>query len=139
MLLAAATSTYPQAAEREPWWKTLTVRNAIELTSHQVEQLDAIYRQSLPMRRSLRRQAAALQRRVLEMLSTGVFDDDQAQRVVDRLSAIDKERKVARVLMLIRMYRVLTPSQRTRLEHLTAQVPNDRAWPPFGGLLSGKE
>ncbi len=73
------------------------------------------------------------------MLSTGVFDDEQARSVVDRLSAIDKERNVARVLMLIRMYRVLTPSQRTKLEHLTAQVPKGRAWQPFVGLLPGKE
>jgi Spy/CpxP family protein refolding chaperone len=41
--------------------------------------------------------------------------------------------------MLIRMYRVLTPSQRTKLEHLTAQVPKDRVWQPFVGLLPRKE
>ena len=138
-LLAAATSTDLQAYERVPWWRMAAIRNVIELTPDQVEQLDAIYRQSLPRQRSLRRRAAAQQRRFQKMLSTGVFDDEQARPVVDRLSAIDKERKVARVLMLIRMYRVLTPSQRSRLEHLSAQLPMARARHPFDSLLSGKE
>lgn len=138
-LLAAVTSICLQAAERELWWRTPAVRSAVALTFQQAEELDTIYRASLARRRELRRQFAAQQKRLQEMLSTGVFDDEQARSVVDRLSAIDKERNVARVLMLIRMYRVLTPSQRTKLEHLSVQVPNDRAWPPFGGLLSGKE
>jgi len=138
-LLAAAASTVVQDAEREPWWSAPAIRNAIALTPQQAEQLDAIYRESLPRRRTLRHQLAAQQNRVEEMLSTGVFDDEDVRPVVERLFAIDKERNIARVLMLSRMYRVLTPSQRAKLEHLSVQVPEDRPRHPFVDLLSGRE
>ena len=99
-----------QAAERELWWSAPAIRNAIALTPQQVEQLDAIYRESLPRRRTLRHQLAAQQKRVEEMLSTGSFAEEDVHPVVDRLFALDKERNVARVLMLIRMYRALSGS-----------------------------
>lgn len=136
MLFAAAML---EAADRQPWWSAPAVRTALSLTSHQVAQLDSIYRESLPRRRSLRRQFAAQQKRVADMLSRGTFDDEQVGPVVGRLFAIDKERNVARVLMLIRMYRVLTPMQRTKLEQLSAEVPGDRTPDALVGLLSGKE
>ena len=126
-----------QAAEREPWWNVPASRSAIALTAQQVEQLDTIYRESLPRRRTLRHQLAAQQKRVEEMLSTGSFTEEEVHPVVDRLFALDKERNVARVLMLIRMYRVLTPSQQIKLQHLSAKASEDRLRRPFVGLLSG--
>lgn len=73
------------------------------------------------------------------MLATSSFAEEDVHGVVDRLVALDKERNVARVLMLIRMYRVLTPSQRTKLEHLSAEASEDRLRRPFVGLLSGSD
>jgi Spy/CpxP family protein refolding chaperone len=139
MLLAVVVPVSAQPAARQPWWKADAIRNAISLTSHQAEQLDAIYRESLPVRRRLRRQLTAQQKRVAEMFSAGPFDDEHVLPEVDRLFAMEKERNVARVLMLIRMYRVLTPIQRDKLEEVSAQrrgatVPN-----LFAGLSSGKE
>jgi Spy/CpxP family protein refolding chaperone len=73
------------------------------------------------------------------MLSTGSFAEEHAHKVVDRLVALDEERNVARVLMLIRIYRALTPSQRIKLEHLSAEASEDRLRRPFVGLLSGSD
>jgi Spy/CpxP family protein refolding chaperone len=139
MLLAAALPASAQPAERQPWWKAATIQNAISLTSHQAEQLDAIYRESLPERRSLRRQLAAQQKRVEKMFAGGPFDDEHVRPVIHRLFAIEKQRNVARVLMLVRMYRVLTPIQRDKLEDLSAQRPGAAVPNLFAGLSSGKE
>lgn len=128
-----------QPAERQPWWRAAAVQHAISLTSHQAEQLDAIYRESLPERRSLRRQLAAQQKRVEEIFAGGPFDDEHVRPAIHRLFAIEKERNVARVLMLIRMYRVLTPLQRDKLEELAAQRPGLAVPHLFAGLSSGKE
>jgi Spy/CpxP family protein refolding chaperone len=73
MLLAAGLPTSAQPAERQPWWKAAAIQQAISLTSHQADQLDAIYRESLLERRSLRRQLAAQQKRVAEIFAGGLF------------------------------------------------------------------
>ena len=82
---------------------------------------------------------AAQQKRVAEMFAAGPFDDEHVRPVIHRLFAIEKERNVARVLMLIRMYRVLTPIQRHKLEELPARRPRAAVPNLFAGLASGKE
>ena len=139
MLLTAIGLASAQPPERQLWWKAPAVQNAISLTSDQAEQLDAIYRESLPERRSLRRQLAAQQKRVAEIFAAGPFDDEHVRPVIHRLFAIEKERNVARVLMLIRMYRVLTPIQRDKLKDLSAQRQGAAVPNLFAGLSSGKE
>jgi Spy/CpxP family protein refolding chaperone len=139
MLLAAVVLASAQPAQRQPWWKAAAIQNAISLTSHQAEQLDAIYRESLPERRRLRRQLAAQQKRVAEIFATGPFDDERVRPVILRLFAVEKKRNVARVLMLIRMYRVLTPIQRDKLEELSARQPGAAVPNLFAGLSSRKE
>lgn len=136
MLLVAAPWAYAQPVERPPWWRVAAIRTAISLTSEQAERLDAIYRESLPMRRSLRQQLAAQEKRVAEVLLVGPFDDEQVKPLIDRLFALDKERNVARTLMLIRMYRQLTPVQRARLAELSAQMPSNERPYSFTGLFS---
>jgi Spy/CpxP family protein refolding chaperone len=107
----------------DAWWKTPGVRAALSLTPRQAEQVDAIFRESLPLRRDLRKQLAAQQRRVSKMFLHGPFDDERARVEVARLFSIDKEHHVARTWMLARMYRILTPLQRAKLEQLPARVP----------------
>jgi Spy/CpxP family protein refolding chaperone len=139
MLLAAAVPASAQLAEDQPWWKVPAIRDAIVLTSRQAEQIEAIYRESLPMRRNLRRQLTAQQKRVAEMLSAGLYDDERAQAAVERLFIIDSKRNVARVLMIVRMYRTLTPTQRTRLQDLSARLPGDASADTVAGLLPRRE
>jgi Spy/CpxP family protein refolding chaperone len=139
VLLAAVAPAYTQPPERPPWWKVAAIRTAISLTSEQAERLDAIYRESLPTRRRLRQKLAAQEKRVAEVLLVGPFDDEQVRPLIDRLFALDKERNVARTLMLIRMYRQLTPVQRARLAELSAQMPGNGRPYSFTGLFSRRE
>ena len=76
-------------AAREPWWRTPATRTAISLTSQPAERLDAIYRESRPIRRRLRRQLTTQQKLVAKMVSAGPLDDEHVRPVVDRLIAID--------------------------------------------------
>jgi len=139
VLLAAVAPAYTQPPERPPWWKVAGIRTAVSLTSEQAERLDAIYRESLPTRRRLRQQLAAQEKRVAEVLLVGPFDDEQVRPLIERLFALDKERNVARTLMLIRMYRQLTPVQRARLAELSAQMPGNGRPYSFTGLFSRSE
>jgi len=79
------------------------------------------------------------QKLVARMLSAGLLDDEHVRPVVERLIAIDRECKAAWRLLVIRMYPVLTPNQRAKLDGLSVQLPSDAIHHPFLGRLSGKE
>jgi Spy/CpxP family protein refolding chaperone len=96
------------------------------LTPQQAGRIDAIYRQSLPERRRLRRQVMTLQRRLEGVLEKATMSDDEALRLISRLCAADKRHKVARTMMLVRMHRMLTPAQRLQLAELSAGLPHSR-------------
>ena len=49
------------------------------------------------------------------MLTDGAADDTHARRLVDRIVSVQRESNVARTMLLIRIYQLLTPTQRTLL------------------------
>ena len=73
------------------------------------------------------------------MLSGGLLDDEHVRPVVERLIAIDRECNAAWRLMVIRMYPILTPNQRRKLDGLSGRLPGDASHQPFLGRLSVKE
>ena len=104
-----------QPARHAPWWRSPRVQGELALTQEQIRQIDTIYQQSLPNRRRLRDQLAAAQARLARVIAETPFDDDQLRPLVDRVCDVQKDSNVARTLMLVRMYQVLSPVQRTRL------------------------
>lgn len=73
------------------------------------------------------------------MVSAGLLDDEHVRPVVERLIAIDRECNAAWRLMIIRMYPILTPNQRRKLDGLCGRLPGDASHQPFLGRLSVKE
>lgn len=73
------------------------------------------------------------------MVSAGLLDDEHVRPVVERLIAIDRECNAAWRLMIIRMYPILTPNQRRKLDGLSGRRPGDASHQPFLGRLSVKE
>jgi len=50
----------------------------------------------------------------------GPFDDARTLQLIERLWTAERDRNVARTMMLIRMYRVLTPTQQSQLSEFSA-------------------
>jgi len=137
LYLCAPSAAAHRTERPEPWWLSPTVQEHIALTPQQAARIDAIYRESLPERRRLRRQVMTLERRLEGLLADGTMSDDEALRIISRLCAADKQHKVARTMMLVRMHRVLTPAQRLRLADLSAGFPDsrERSTDPVAGLF----
>jgi Spy/CpxP family protein refolding chaperone len=120
----------PARADAPPqWWQSPPVQSRLSLSQAQVERLDALYRESLPRRRQLHREVRHLQELLARQLATGSLDDRHTLPLIERLSAAERRRRVTRTMMLIRMYRELTPTQRAQLTALSPGPPEAPADP----------
>ena len=108
------------SAKPQPWWLSTAVQERMSLSRAQVLQLDTAYRQSLPLRRRLLRERRELRRQLARRLAMGPFDDARTLQLIERLWTAERDRNVARTMMLIRMYRVLTPTQQSQLSEFSA-------------------
>lgn len=112
---------YPIAAlaggQADQWWRTATAQRHLRLTPAQVASLEATFHATLLRRRALNealaRNEAAL-RRALDRA-----DEQLVAALIDRVQEARADRNTARTMMLMRMYRLLTPQQR----RLLAQLP----------------
>jgi Spy/CpxP family protein refolding chaperone len=124
LCLFAPATVGQRAHHQEPWWLSPAVQSLIALTPQQTERIDAIYRESLPERRRLRQQATTLRKQLEGLLAIGTMSDGQAVPFISRLCAVEKQRNVARTMMLVRMHWVLTPAQRVQLADLPVRLPD---------------
>jgi Spy/CpxP family protein refolding chaperone len=120
LALPLARPAHAEPSDRRPWWQSPSIQSSIELTPEQVGRLDAIHRESLPERRRLREQLTCLQNLLGRVLDEGRSDDDHGRLIIERVFEAQKQRNIARTLMLLRMYRVLNPGQREKLARLSA-------------------
>jgi Spy/CpxP family protein refolding chaperone len=104
----------PCGAGRTKWWLSEGIEARLGLTSAQVEEIEHIFEQANPtclhLQSALDDQESALARAV---------NDDQNARAASLVSRVESARaahNIARTMMLVRIYRVLTPEQRIRLK-----------------------
>ena len=117
MLLAEALCA-PSFAETRQWWKSATVQQALELTNEQISKIDRIFRSDSSQRRRLAREQEGLERRLAVVLRDDASDTDTVSKLIERVVQAQARRNVSRTLMLVRMYRVLSPAQRIRFKRI---------------------
>lgn len=120
LALSLARPAHAGPPDARPWWRSSSVQSSIELTPEQVARIDTIYRESLPERRRLREQLTCLQNILGRVLDDGRSDDDHGRLIIERVFEVEKQRNIARTMMLLRMHRVLSAGQRERLAQLSA-------------------
>jgi Spy/CpxP family protein refolding chaperone len=100
------------------WWTEPAIQRNLNLSAAQVARLGAIFGRDLPARRSLHEKI----RRLDAALARAISDDDDKRviRLSAELEALRTQQHARRSLMLLEMYRTLTPSQRRRLRTLDA-------------------
>jgi Spy/CpxP family protein refolding chaperone len=103
----------PTGATR--WWRSPVLQSAIGLSPKQVRLIDAVYDASVPQRRRLRQTLDRLHGQLDRMLTDGVPDEARARGLVERIVTVQRESNTARTMLLVRIYQVLTPGQRTLL------------------------
>lgn len=112
---------------RQKWWFSDWAKSDLALTDQQAAEIEAVFQSLLPRLRGekevLDRESAALSKLMLDGASEKAIGP-AIERVETARAAVSK----TRTWMLVRMYRVLTPDQRVKL-----QAKHERRDPYSGG------
>ena len=129
-LVVVATTAVVVAGEqgrgRHRWWQSDDVQALLELTAAQSATLDTIYRKALPKLRESMRRLNAEEATLSQLVGDMDVEELDVTRQIDRVEATRSELSKTRILMLFRMLRVLTETQRDGLDQWREQEADER-------------
>ena len=129
-LLLAATLA-GQGAPQTKWWESPEAKARLSLTDDQAGRIEQIYSSTLPERTKYAEDAERLAAELEALLLCSDCSEQAVVELSERAASAQALRSRARILLLYRMYRVLTPVQRRQLDELTARRHRDSpAKPP---------
>jgi Spy/CpxP family protein refolding chaperone len=105
---------------RSRWWLNPAVQQELGLTKAQVQALQRTFERGLAERLALRRDLDRLDSQLQRLLERGEEDDGLVERFSARVEEVRAQRNVRRTLILLEMYRILTPAQRLAFSRLRA-------------------
>ena len=105
---------------RSRWWLNPVVQQELGLTKTQVQALQRTFERGLPERLALRRALDRLDGQLQRLLERGEEDDGLVERFSARVEEVRARRNVRRTLILLEMYRILTPAQRLAFSRMRA-------------------
>jgi Spy/CpxP family protein refolding chaperone len=111
-LLSAAVS-----AQGSKWWQSEKFQRELGLSTEQVTRLEEVFQNALPEFRSHKKELDRLEAELSRLIDRSA-DEPTVIQQLDRVEAVRASLAKARTLMLVRMRRILTPDQRTRLTAL---------------------
>ena len=112
--------------ERHRWWHSEEVRTELGLTDDQSASLDDIYEETLPKQRESMHRLNAEELTLSALISDMDVQEIDVTRQIDRVEAARSELNKSRILMVFRMYRVLSASQRDTLDAWREQTDTER-------------
>jgi Spy/CpxP family protein refolding chaperone len=112
---AVAAGDQPRAS----WWLDRRIQQELGLTQSQIQTLQLTFEHDLPERRALRRELDRLESKLQKLLERAE-DDSVVERFSARVEQVRAKRNVRRTLVLLEMYKSLTPTQRIALSRLQA-------------------
>jgi len=118
-LLAAGSRPLLASDQAQPhsWWKSDEFRAALGLTADQSARIDSIFQTTLPQLRQEMDELDRMEVRLSHLIETDA-DEVEIARHIDRVETARANVGKTRSLMLVRMRRVLTPEQRSRMKTL---------------------
>ena len=128
VIALAAPSTEANEQDRlpHPWWQSDEVKAILDLTAEQAAALENIYRRTVPKQHESMRRLKTEETTLSEFVANMSVDEFDIISQIDRVEAARSEVSKTRTLMVIRMYRVLNPRQRSTLKSWRAQEPHER-------------
>ena len=108
------------------WWQSDEVKALLELTDEQSVALDKIYRRALPKLRESMRRLNAEERTLSQLVGDMDVEEIDVTRQIDRVEATRSELSKTRILMVFRMHRNLTQTQRDDLDEWMEREADER-------------
>ena len=129
LLVFVSTSVAVEASEqrRRPhrWWQSAEVQALLELTDEQSAALDKTYRKTLPRQRESMRRLNAEEHTLSQLVGDINVEEIDVTLQIDRVEAVRSELSKTRILMVFRMHRILTETQRDALDEWMRREPDD--------------
>jgi Spy/CpxP family protein refolding chaperone len=114
LLLAASIAS--AADEPRKWWQSAAVSTEVGLTADQSQELEGIFQSMLPRMRAEKDELDRQERTLSRLVREATVDEASILQAVERTETARADANKTRILMLYRMYRVLTPDQREKLK-----------------------
>jgi Spy/CpxP family protein refolding chaperone len=95
------------------WWRDPSIQHDLALTPSQVRRLETIFERDLPARIAMHEKIRRMDADLLRVI--GNEDEGRVRQFIDDLEALRQRQNTRRALMLLEMYRTLTPRQRLTL------------------------
>ncbi len=108
--------TGEQGRQPHRWWKSAEVGVLLKLTDEQSATLERIYRRTLPKQRESMSRLNSEERILSKLVEDMDVDEIDVTRQIDRVEAVRSELSKTRILMVFRMHRTLTTTQREALD-----------------------
>jgi Spy/CpxP family protein refolding chaperone len=112
--LSGQSTTPPAPTQSSKWWNSPTIKAELGLTDQQSMAVEAIFQATLPKLRTSKDELDRLEATLSKLLDAGA-DEAQVLQHIDRVEAARSDMSKTRTLMLLRMRRVLSQEQRTKL------------------------
>jgi Spy/CpxP family protein refolding chaperone len=118
ILLSVCAVAPPATAgeDSRKWWQSDRVKTEIGLTAEQSRQLEDVFQTMLPRMRAEKEELDREERAVSRLMTDATAAEADVTQAIDRVEALRARAGKTRLLMLYRMYRVLTPEQRQKLQ-----------------------
>ena len=104
------------AGKSHKWWASEEGRREFGLSESQSRELEAVFQSVLPTLKALKGDVNRYQKELSTLLGDVKAREADVALAVDRLESAQSALSKTRTLMLFRMYRLLTPEQRAKVQ-----------------------
>jgi Spy/CpxP family protein refolding chaperone len=118
VVASAAVNAENDSTRRSRWWDDEDIQRELHLSPAQVKSLDATFERKLPERIARQHRIEELDQELQHVIDRGEADDETVMRLSGQVEALRSQQNVRRALMLLAMYKVLTPDQRMVLTRI---------------------
>jgi Spy/CpxP family protein refolding chaperone len=104
------------AAQGFKWWQSDQFKADFALTADQVARLEGVFQDLLPLMTAEMEELDRLEKKLSDVIRGGTANEADVMKQVDVVEASRSNLGRTRTMMIYRMYRILTPSQRVKMK-----------------------
>jgi Spy/CpxP family protein refolding chaperone len=105
-----------QKDRKHKWWSSPEGRAEFGLSEAQSRDLEAIFQQTLPEMKASKADVDRYQQQLTRLLSEASAKESVVLKAIDQLEVAQSALSRTRTIMLYRMYRLLSPEQRAKVQ-----------------------
>jgi|EndMetStandDraft_3_1072993.scaffolds.fasta_scaffold60825_2 Spy/CpxP family protein refolding chaperone len=123
---AGQTDAKPDQGHPPKWWIDPKLRNELGITDQQSTAIEAVWSKDYKQRAETWKRLDELEKKLDRMMLDASADESAIVTQLDRVEAVRTEVSKARVIMLYRINKLLTPEQRIKLDAMAKERRGQR-------------